>query len=54
MTLGDRVEDIFILDGPGLEHPRGQMKFERQVLEALGASADTPFTLPPTDLTPSP
>ncbi len=40
MTLGDRVEDIFVLDGPGLEHPRGQRQFERQVLEALGAAAD--------------
>ncbi len=50
MTLGDRVEDIFVLDGPGLEHPRGQMKFERQVLEALGAAADSSLTLSSTDL----
>ncbi len=39
MTLGDRVEDIFVLDGPGLEHPRGQMQFERQVLDTLGAAS---------------
>ena len=41
MTLGDRVEDIFILDGPGLEHPRGQIRFERQVLEALNPAPAT-------------
>jgi [protein-PII] uridylyltransferase len=48
MTLGDRVEDIFVLDGPGLEHPRGQMKFERQVLEALSAASDTSSDSTPT------
>ncbi|CAM5197220.1 Bifunctional uridylyltransferase/uridylyl-removing enzyme [Castellaniella denitrificans] len=51
MTLGDRVEDIFVLDGPGLEHPRGQMQFERQVLEALGAAADTSLSFPSTNPT---
>jgi [protein-PII] uridylyltransferase len=40
MTLGDRVEDIFVLDGPGLEQPRGQMQFERQVMAALSAATD--------------
>jgi [protein-PII] uridylyltransferase len=37
MTLGDRVEDIFILDGETLSHPRGQLQFERHVLDALAA-----------------
>ncbi|MFC4274241.1 [protein-PII] uridylyltransferase [Achromobacter aloeverae] len=35
MTLGDRVEDVFILEGPALERPRTQMQFERDMLEAL-------------------
>lgn len=38
MTLGDRVEDIFIVGGEPLEHPRAQRQFERDVLAAL----DTP------------
>ncbi|HEY0293789.1 MAG TPA: [protein-PII] uridylyltransferase [Bordetella sp.] len=35
MTLGDRVEDVFIVSGPVLERPRSQMQFERGVLQAL-------------------
>ncbi|MVW79953.1 [protein-PII] uridylyltransferase [Bordetella sp. 02P26C-1] len=35
MTLGDRVEDVFIVTGSTLEHPRTQMQFERAVLDAL-------------------
>jgi [protein-PII] uridylyltransferase len=35
MTLGDRVEDVFIISGPALERPRVQMQFERDVLQAL-------------------
>lgn len=35
MTLGDRVEDVFILTGSTLERPRSQMQFERAVLDAL-------------------
>ncbi len=38
MTLGDRVEDIFIIEGERLEQPRAQLQFERDVLSAL----DTP------------
>lgn len=37
MTLGDRVEDVFILTGSTLERPRSQMQFERAVLDALAA-----------------
>lgn len=37
MTLGDRVEDIFILEGPILDHPRGQLQFERHILSTLDA-----------------
>src|SRR5690606_30495784 len=40
MTLGDRVEDVFILSGSALEGPRTQMQFERAVLDAL-AGDDT-------------
>ena len=35
MTLGDRVEDVFIVDGAALERPRTQMQFERDILDAL-------------------
>ena len=35
MTLGDRVEDVFIISGSALERPRVQMQFERDVLQAL-------------------
>ncbi|MFW7341389.1 [protein-PII] uridylyltransferase [Pollutimonas sp. H1-120] len=40
MTLGDRVEDIFIIEGDVLGHPRSQLQFERNVLATLdGASS---------------
>lgn len=35
MTLGDRVEDVFVISGASLAQPRSQMQFERAVLEAL-------------------
>ena len=35
MTLGDRVEDIFILDGSQLDNPRSQMQFKRDLLAAI-------------------
>ncbi|CUK07284.1 PII uridylyl-transferase [Achromobacter sp. 2789STDY5608615] len=35
MTLGDRVEDVFIVDGAALTRPRSQMQFERDILDAL-------------------
>ena len=35
MTLGDRVEDVFIVDGSALTRPRSQMQFERDILDAL-------------------
>ena len=38
MTLGDRVEDLFVIDGEPLENPRIQRQFERAVLSVL----DTP------------
>ena len=35
LTLGDRVEDIFIIEGDVLGHPRAQLQFERNILAAL-------------------
>ncbi|UYO95504.1 [protein-PII] uridylyltransferase [Pollutimonas sp. M17] len=38
MTLGDRVEDIFIIEGDALGHPRSQLQFERKVLAMLDSA----------------
>ena len=38
MTLGDRVEDVFVIDGAALERPRSQMQFERSILDVLSES----------------
>ncbi|HEY9278613.1 MAG TPA: [protein-PII] uridylyltransferase [Eoetvoesiella sp.] len=35
MTLGDRIEDVFIIEGDTLGHPRTQLQFERNVLSKL-------------------
>lgn len=35
MTLGDRVEDVFIVSGDALDDPRTQLQFERSVLATL-------------------
>jgi [protein-PII] uridylyltransferase len=35
MTLGERVEDVFLLDGPGLNHNRNQLQFESDLLDVL-------------------
>ncbi len=35
MTLGDRVEDVFVIRGEALNHPRTQRQFERSVLDAI-------------------
>ncbi|TAM82429.1 MAG: [protein-PII] uridylyltransferase [Candidimonas sp.] len=34
MTLGDRVEDIFIVEGDNLNAPKAQLWFEREILAA--------------------
>ena len=36
-TLGERVEDTFLIDGPELQHNRKQIEIETELLEALGA-----------------
>jgi [protein-PII] uridylyltransferase len=35
MTLGERVEDVFIVDGPVLSNARSQIQLETDLLEAL-------------------
>ncbi len=38
LTLGDRIEDIFIIEGDRLGHPRAQLQFERDILATLDTS----------------
>jgi len=35
MTLGERVEDTFLIDGSALDNSRSQIQFEQDLLEAL-------------------
>jgi [protein-PII] uridylyltransferase len=35
MTLGERVEDVFLVDGPALKNPRSQIQLETDLLDAL-------------------
>lgn len=35
MTLGERVEDVFLIDGPALNNPRSQIQLESDLLDAL-------------------
>jgi [protein-PII] uridylyltransferase len=35
MTLGERVEDVFLVDGPALNNPRSQIQLETDLLDAL-------------------
>ncbi|MBP8175600.1 MAG: [protein-PII] uridylyltransferase, partial [Sphaerotilus sp.] len=35
-TLGERVEDTFLVDGAVLQHNRSQIEFETELLDALG------------------
>lgn len=34
-TLGERVEDTFLIDGPGLQQNRRQIEIETELLAAL-------------------
>lgn len=36
-TLGERVEDTFLIDGPELQHNRAQIEIETELLQALEA-----------------
>ncbi|RJX31942.1 MAG: [protein-PII] uridylyltransferase [Oxalobacter sp.] len=35
MTMGERVEDVFLVDGETLAHPRAQIQLEQDLLEIL-------------------
>jgi [protein-PII] uridylyltransferase len=35
MTLGERVEDVFLVDGPALNNPRSQIRLEKDLLDAM-------------------
>ena len=34
-TLGERVEDMFLIDGPQLQHNKAQIAIETELLKAL-------------------
>jgi [protein-PII] uridylyltransferase len=36
-TLGERVEDTFLIDGPELQQNKAQIAIETELLEALNA-----------------
>ncbi|MBK1611977.1 [protein-PII] uridylyltransferase [Rubrivivax gelatinosus] len=36
-TLGERVEDTFLVDGPALQQPRAQLQVESELLDAVAA-----------------
>jgi [protein-PII] uridylyltransferase len=38
-TLGERVEDTFLIDGPELQHNRAQIAIESELLDALTPQA---------------
>ncbi|WP_164963860.1 [protein-PII] uridylyltransferase [Rubrivivax sp. JA1026] len=38
-TLGERVEDTFLVDGPALQQPRTQLRIESELLDAVAAPA---------------
>ena len=35
-TLGERVEDTFLVDGASLQHLKSQLRFETELLDAIG------------------
>jgi [protein-PII] uridylyltransferase len=37
-TLGERVEDTFLVDGPELQRPKAQLRIESELLDAVAAS----------------
>jgi [protein-PII] uridylyltransferase len=39
MTLGERAEDVFLIDGPALSNPRLQLQLENDLLDAMSDSA---------------
>jgi [protein-PII] uridylyltransferase len=39
-TLGERVEDTFLVDGPELQKPKAQLRIESELLDAVGTTAN--------------
>jgi [protein-PII] uridylyltransferase len=37
-TLGERVEDTFLVDGPELQRPKAQLRIETELLDAVGTA----------------
>ncbi|WP_425259920.1 [protein-PII] uridylyltransferase [Rubrivivax sp. RP6-9] len=37
-TLGERVEDTFLVDGPALQQPKAQLRIEGELLDAVAAA----------------
>jgi [protein-PII] uridylyltransferase len=37
-TLGERVEDTFLVNGPSLQQPKAQLRIESELLDAVGPS----------------
>jgi [protein-PII] uridylyltransferase len=37
-TLGERVEDTFLVDGPELQRPKGQLRIETELLDAVATT----------------
>ncbi|MCZ2441933.1 MAG: [protein-PII] uridylyltransferase [Burkholderiales bacterium] len=38
-TLGERVEDVFLIDGTALQQPKVQLQIENELLDAIGTPA---------------
>ena len=38
-TLGERVEDTFLVDGPALQQSKEQLRIESEILDAVAAPA---------------
>jgi [protein-PII] uridylyltransferase len=38
-TLGERVEDTFLVDGPSLQQSRKQLEIESELLDAVSPTA---------------
>ncbi len=38
-TLGERVEDTFLVDGPALQQPKAQLRIESEILDAVATPA---------------
>jgi [protein-PII] uridylyltransferase len=39
-TLGERVEDTFLVDGPELQKPKAQLRIESELLDAVGTASN--------------